>query len=169
MANEIDTAIAEVVSILKTALPATALTSKPGNRVWTHPAEAAQIDTETFPFIVVTKLNSSVGSWRADSFGMGRHEWAILIAVYLSDGPVVVTNADDITVQAMAYASEWYKILADIFYADMTLNGKVDIIGDEEGMLFEYVTDNILWNGRQFFGHLFMLPVVSTVAQGVSS
>lgn len=167
MTTEIDLALAEVCTLIKTEI--SGLTTPPGNRVWSHPADALSIDTETFPFVVVSKLNSEVGAWAADSFGMGRHEWSVLIAVYLNDGPVIVTNADDITRAAMAEASEWYKAIADLFYANMTLNGRVDIIGDEDGKLYEYVTDNILWNGRQFFGHLFMLPVVQKVTQGVSS
>ncbi len=97
------------------------------------------------------------------------HEWSILIAVYLQDGPVVVTNSDDITIAAMANASEWYKELADLLYANMTLNGSVNIIGDGDGKLYDYVTDNIIWNAKQHFGHLFIVPVVQEIIQGVSS
>lgn len=163
--SEIDTALAEMVTLVKT-LP---LTESLGTRVWAHPGESTSIDIDTLPVAIVSKMNAEPGSWKSMAFGEGVHRWKILIAAYVSEGPVVVTNADDITVAAMDNAAEWYKLLADLLYANMTLNGSVDIIGDGEGQLFEYVTDNIIWNGRQFFGHLFIIPVTQEIIQGVSS
>ena len=161
----INDALTQMVTLIKTL----SMTDPPDGRVWRHPGESASISTETFPFAVVSKLNVEPGEWNAASFGVGKHDWKILVAVYLAEGPVVVTNADDITVAALANAHEWYEALADLLFENMTLAGTVQIIGDGEGQLYEYVTDNILWDGRQFYGHLFVIPVVQEVIQGVSA
>jgi hypothetical protein len=163
--SEVEDALAEMVTIVKTI----GVSVGPGSRVWRHPGETASISLETLPAVVVAKTNAEPGAWDSRSYGTGMHAWSILIAVYLNDGPITVTNSDDITIAAMANASEWYKELADILYANMTLNGSVQIIGDGEGRLFDYVTDNIIWNARQHWGHLFIVPVVQEVAQNVSS
>ena len=163
--SEVETALAEVVTLVKTL----SLVDSPDNRVWRHPGETASITTETLPAVIVSKMNAEPGAWATRAFGLGMHEWSVLIAVYLQDGPVIVTNSDDITVAAMANASEWYKKLADLLYANMTLNGSVEVIGDGDGKLFDYVTDNIIWNAKQYYGHLFILPVVQEIVQGVSA
>lgn len=163
--SEIDDALAAMVAIIKTM----SMTDPPDSRVWAHPGDSASISLETLPVAIVSKANMEPGSWKAQAFGEGVHEWKILVACYVAEGPVVVTNSDDITVTAMANAAEWYKEMSDLLYANMTLSGTVDIIGDGEGMLFEYVTDNILWDGRQWFGHLFVIPVRQEIIQGVSS
>lgn len=163
--SEIETALAAMVTLVKTLPTTEAL----GGRVWAHPTETASIDLETLPAAIISKMNAESGAWVADSFGVGKHKWEILIAVYVEEGPVVVTNSDDLTISAMVNASEWYKLMADLLYENMTLAGTVDIIGDGEGKLFDYVTDNIIWNARQYYGHLFLVPVVQEIIQGVSS
>lgn len=161
----IETVLTATAELVKTI----AVTAGPDDRVWTHPGQTEQIKTNKFPFVVVAKMNAEPGAWRAESFGAGEHKWDMLIAVYLHDGPVVVTNTDDATVSAMANANEWYQALADLLYANMTLSGTVDIIGDGDGKLFDYVTDNLIWEGQQRYGHLFVVPVNQSVIQGVSA
>lgn len=145
------------------------VTDAPGVRVWSHPGETSDITDDKFPFVVVSKLNAGTGSWQAHSYGTGQHKWDLLVAVYLREGPIVVTDADPTTAQALEYAFEWYKALADLLFANLTLSGTAIMIGDGEGTLFEYVTDNIIWNGKQHFGHLFSIPVLQTEEQGVSA
>ena len=163
--SEIEDALGAMVTLVKTI----DVINPPGNRVWQHPGETAGITVENLPIAIVSKMNAQPGAWQADSFGAGRHEYEILIAVLIKDGPIVVTNSNKNTIEAMANASEWYKKLADLLYANMTLNGSVDIIGDEDGKLFEYITDNIIWDAKQYYGHLFIIPVVQTIIQGVSA
>ena len=165
MSSEIETALDAMVVLIKTL----SLTAPVGTRVWAHPGETASISMETLPAVVISKMNAEPGAWASDSFGVGYHEWDMVVAVYLQEGPVVVTNSDDITVTAMVNASEWYKKLADLLYANMTLSGSVQIIGDGDGKLFDYVTDNIIWNAKQHFGHLFIIPVRQEIIQGVGS
>ena len=163
--GKIETALTEMATLIK-ALP---LTVPPDQRVWTHPAQASAISMSNLPAVVISKMNTQPGAWSTESFGVGQHIWDILIACYVEDGPIVVTSSDEQTVRAMKNANEWYKLLADTLFENMTLNGSVDIVGDEDGSLFGYVTDNILWDGRQYYGHLFFVPVTQTVIQGVSS
>ena len=163
--SEIENALAEVVALMKTI----ETTNPPESRVWQHPGETSAINLENLPAVIVSKLNSEPGAWVADSFGAGRHSWEILIAVYVAEGPIVLTNSDEITINALTNSAEWYKLVADLFYENMTLNGSVDIIGGSEGKLFEYITDNIIWSGKQYYGHLFVIPVVQKVIQGVST
>ena len=163
--SEIETVLSEVATLMKTLQT----TSPLGSRVWVHPGETRNIKTGTFPFAVVSKMSAEEGSWEINSFGEGKHNWGVLIAVYVADGPVVITSSDEPTVEALENSHEWYKLLSDLLFENMTLNGSVDIIGDETGNLFTYVTDNILWDGKQYWGHLFFLPVKQSVLQGVST
>lgn len=163
--SEIEDALTEMATLIKTL----ATTNPPEGRVWTHPTETAAISMAQLPAVVISKMNAEPGAWAARTFGEGQHEWEMLIAVYIEEGPVIVTNSDDITIRAMKNASEWYKLLADLLYQNMTLNGSVLMIGDGDGKLYEYVTDNIIWDGKQYFGHLFIVPITQAVIQGVSS
>ena len=163
--SEVENALTAIATLIKT-IPTT---NPPEGRVWVHPTQARSINLENLPAVVISKMNTEPGSWVADSFGAGRHDWEILIAVYVEEGPIVVTNSDDATIAAMTNASEWYKLLADLLYENMTLSGTVDIIGNGEGKLFDYITDNIIWNAKQYYGHLFVIPVVQKVIQGVSA
>jgi len=163
--SEIEDALTAMGTIIKTI----DTTNSPGNRVWVHPTEANAISLESLPAVVISKMNTEPGSWVAQSFGAGRHSWEMLIAVYIAEGPIVVTNKDENTVSALENASEWYKYMSDLLYANMTLSSSVDVIGDGEGKLFDYITDNIIWDSRQYHGHLFLVPIVQTVIQGVSA
>lgn len=163
--SEIETALNEIRDLLKT-IPTT---HPPGNRVWAHPGDSSKIQSNSFPFVVVSKMNAEEGSWEISSFGEGKHNWFALIAVYIAEGPIIVTSSENATVDALNNAHEWYKLLSDLLFENMTLNGTVDIIGDDQGNLFSYVTDNILWEGKQFYGHLFFLPIKQTIIQGVST
>ena len=141
--SEIEDALNATAEIIKT-IPAT---NPPGSRVWVHPGDSRSIQTNAFPFVVVTKMNNEVGSWYSESFGEGSHKWSILIAVYIVEGPITVTSSDEITLNAIENAHEWYKLMSDLLYQNMKLSGTVNIIGDQEGKLFDYVTENILWDG----------------------
>lgn len=163
--SEIDDALAALATIVKTIN----VTNPPDNRVWVHPAEGPVINPEYLPIVIISKMNTEAGEWGTDSYGAGRHDWDILVAVYIAEGPVQVTNADELTLAALENASEWYKALSDLLFANLTLSGTVDIVGDGEGKLFDYITDNIIWDGRQFYGHLFVIPVTQTILQGVSA
>lgn len=138
------------------------------DRVWTHPGETDKIKDDKFPFAVVSKMSSEPGAWRAHSFGVGEHKWDLLIAVFVNDGPIVVTNTDQSTVDALDNAHEYYEKMAELLYANMTLSGTVEIIGDDEVKLYDYVTDNLIWNGKHHWGHLFVVPVRQTVVQNIS-
>ena len=163
--SEIEDALNALAIVVKTI----DVTNPPDDRVWVHPTEARAIRTENLPMVVISKMNTEAGSWEADSFGAGRHNWDMLIAVYIAEGPIQVTNADEPTMTALANASEWYKALSDLLYANLTLSGNVSIVGDGDGKLFDYITDNIIWDGKQYFGHLFVVPVTQKVIQEVSA
>jgi len=163
--SEIEDALNALAILVKT-IPTT---HPPDNRVWVHPTEGRLISTENLPVVVLSKMNTEAGSWEADSFGAGRHNWDILIAVYVAEGPIQATNANELTLDALKNASEWYKEMSDLLYANMTLSGTVDIIGDGDGKLFDYITDNIIWDARQYWGHLFVVPVTQKIIQGVSA
>lgn len=165
MADEITTVLEQVATLFKTL----ETTEDLGDRVWVHPKEVASIDTSTLPFAIVSKMNAEVGSWGTFSFGEGIHDWNVLIAIYLANGPVRVTSTDQFTQTAIANASEWYKKISDLLFQNMTLGGSVVNIGDDEGTLFTYVTDNILWDGQQYWGHLILLPVKQIILQDVST
>ena len=163
--SEIDDALNALATLIKTVN----VTNPPDGRVWVHPNEGPAISRDAFPMVIVSKMNTEAGSWEADSFGAGKHKWDILIAVYISEGPITATNANEITLEALTNSTEWYKAISDILFANMTLSGTVDIIGDADGKLFDYITDNIVWEAQQHFGHLFVVPVTQSVVQGVSA
>lgn len=163
--SEIDDALTALATLVKTI----GVTNPPEDRVWVHPNEGRAINPENLPIVVVSKMNTEAGSWVADSFGAGQHNWDILVAVYVAEGPIQITNAEESTLDAIQNANEWYKALSDLLYANMTLGGTVDIIGNPDGKLFDYITDNIIWDARQYYGHLFVIPVTQKILQGVSA
>ena len=163
--SEVDDALDALATIIKTI----DVTNPPDNRVWVHPTEGRAIRADNFPMVVLSKMNTEAGSWEADSFGAGQHNWDILIAVYVAEGPIQATNADETTLAALTNASEWYKALSDLLFANLTLSGTVTIVGNTEGKLFDYITDNIIWDAKQYYGHLFVVPVTQKILQGVSA
>ena len=160
----IQNVLSEMATIAKTINVSEPL----GNRVWIHPYDIEDLDDSAFPFAVVSKLEVGEGEWSFQSAGSGRHNWEIVLAVYLSKGPLLPTSAKDEVIRVLKLKDEWYEALASTLSANLTLNGSVDIVGDEE-TLFSYITDNIVWDENQYFGHLFRVPVVQTIAQTSSS
>lgn len=165
MTTDIDLALEETATLIKDLN----VSNSPNNRVWAHPSQADSIEIHTLPFVVVSKLNMEPGNWDSFSFGEGRHSWQILIAAFLAKGPIVVTDPKTETIKAVSEAHEWYKELSDVLYQNITLNGNAEFIGSDGGNLFEYVTDNIIWQGQQYYGHLFMLPITQLFIQPVSN
>lgn len=159
--NEIDLALAEMKTVVKNAV----VTHPVGDRVWVHPLEAEVIEHATLPFAVISKMNTGEGSWEMHSFGTGKHRWDMLIAVYVADGPLTVTDPSPGVLEALRDSQEWYKALSDQLMMNLKLNGTVDILGDGDGKVFDYITDNIIWAGQFFWGHLFSVPVLQTVVQ----
>lgn len=139
-----------------------------GNRVWVHPYDIEDLDDTIFPFAVVSKLEVGEGEWSMQAAGSGRHSWDVILAVYLSQGPLLPTSASSESIRVLKVKDEWYQALADTLTSNLTLGGSVDIIGDDEN-LFSYITDNIVWDENQYFGHLFRIPVTQTVPQSTSS
>lgn len=165
MSDEIQDALNALATIIKTI----DVTNPPESRVWTHPGQSTQINMENLPAVIIAKMNTTTGHWGTASYGAGEHKWQMLVAVYLEEGPVSITNSDEVTLRAIEYGNEWYKKLADILFANITLASTVDIVGDDEGQLFTYITDNIIWDAKHYYGHLFSIPVTQTIIQGVSA
>lgn len=164
--TSIDLALDQLAEVVR----AVDVTHPPEGRVWVHPRDHASIDHGEFPFVVVSKMNTEPGSWRHESFGVGLHVWDAVVAVYLAPGPIVVTNTDELTINALEDANEWYEALANQLMQNLTLGGTVKIIGAPDGdRLYEYITDNIIWDGNSYYGHLFIITVYQTVVQGASA
>lgn len=165
------TAIDDALAALVTDIKTISLSNGPGNRVWAYPDDGASITLATLPAVVVAKLHSVSGEWGAAAYGVGRHQWDAVIACYLAEGSVDFTANDRATRTLMDEANEWYKALSDVLYADLTLGGNAEHIGDQQNnKLFDYVTDNgLTFDGTAYFGHLFVLPVYQTHTQTVSA
>jgi hypothetical protein len=163
--NDIDLVLTE----MKTVVKGVTVTHPLGDRVWIHPLEAEAIEHATLPFAVISKMNTGEGSWDQHSFGTGMHRWDVLVAVYLAEGPLVVTDPSPGVLDALRHSQEWYKAMADQLMANLTLNGTIDILGDGDGKVYDYITDNIIWAGQFFWGHLFSVPVLQTVVQETSA
>lgn len=164
------TSMSEALQALATLIEGIGVTNGPAQRVWVHPDDYSSISDQTYPFVVISKMNTEAGTWQQDSWGSGLHYWEALIAVYLAPGPLVVTSGDKDTADAMTAANEWYEKLAGLLQANMTLGGTVEMIGSRDtNVLYEYITDNILWDGKQHYGHLFMVPITQLVIQETSS
>lgn len=164
------TAIQDALEQLKIVVKTIDVSNPPGSRVWNHPVDSELIETENFPFVVISKMNTEVGSWKIGSYGVGQHIWQAVIAVYLGPGPIIVTNNNKDTAKLMEEANEWYEKLADLLFQNLSLNGTVKFLGDLEGnQLFDYITDNIIWDGQEYYGHLFLVQVYQDVIQTTSS
>lgn len=169
MASSIDTVLEYIVDLIINDIEFDAGSDiDVESRVWAHPSQTEDMSDRTYPFVVVSKLNAEPGSWSHETYGAGKHKWFVVIAAYLTDGPIVVTNNDDATLEAMDNAGQWYEAMAKLFSENISLGGNVDFVGDDEG-LYEYINDNIMWGGRQHFGFLFILPVTQSVILEYSS
>jgi len=137
--------------------------------------ESARIvDPTRLPFIVLRWDKRTPGQWGRTAMGRGRHLWAMAIYVYLGAG-MPQSEEDEAAADALAFG--YAEALADVLYANMTLNTgsgrtvqKVGGAVGETELFTEIRAGSLHWNQtRDLVGLRLTMPVRQDHAQEMSA
>ena len=125
----------------------------------------------TLPFLVVGELYNTPNDWSRKASGLAVHKWRAEVLVCAAPGPLTALNAD--SAAAMLKTRNWARALSDVLWANQTLNGTAQIIGEPAGelrRLFQYGIGYVhLDNVNVYWGLRLELPVQQTHAQAMNS
>lgn len=127
--------------------------------------------TLSLPCLVVSKVYNTPNAWRRKAAGLGVHEWRAEALLFAAPGPLTALNADAAT--AMMTTRGWAKALADKLWANQSLNGTAQIIGEPDGdmrRLFQYAEGHVyLASTATFWGCRFEIAIQQTHAQNMAA
>lgn len=128
-------------------------------------------DVPALPFVVVGELYNTPNEWLRKAAGLALHKWRAEVLICTAPGPLTVLNAD--TATAMLKTRNWARALSEVLWANQTLNGTAQIIGEPAGemrRLFQYGIGHVhLDPANIYWGLRLELPVQQTHAQGMTS
>ena len=135
--------------------------------IYAHPTETTDLrKIDVFPTVVVSQNVGQNYSWRGWGNSAYRHDWEMLIAVYLEKAKFHVSSQE--AVSALSSQDEWIKSMADILRDNMTLSGNAVHIGNDD-VIFNYFVGFISWNRETYFGLLFTVPVTQEGTQTINA
>lgn len=150
MSYTVDDALAQYATILEAVDPSPL---PPPAASYAYPRDKDIISFTTLPVIITAERLNVDGQWWTKAVGVGQDRWTAEILVYLAGGPLV---NDDLAMQTEleTQAWRWRRVIADLLYAKMTLNGRVDYIGGDtaDSVFFTHRTGHIYWLKQQFWG-----------------
>ena len=124
-------------------------------------------DALTLPFLVVGELYNTPNDWSRKASGLAVHKWRAEVLVCTAQGPLLSLNAD--TATAMLKTRNWARALAAVLWANQSLNGTTQIIGEPAGemrRLFQYGIGHVFLDpANQYWGLRLELPIQQTHAQ----
>ena len=134
------------------------------------PDEYANLpQTLTLPCLVVSKVYNIPNAWRRKAAGLGLHEWRAEVLLFAAPGPLTKLNADAAT--AMLKTRGWARAFADKLWANQSLNGTAQIIGEPDGdmrRLFRYAEGHVyLGTPATYWGCRLELAIQQTHAQNM--
>ena len=121
---------------------------------------AAMPDLLQTPCIVVSELVNTLNSWERKADGLAIHKWRAEVLLFAAVGPLQVEGSG--SAQAEMLTLNWAEAFATVLWANQSLNGKVQIIGDQAGetrRLFEYMIGHVHWSTNVYWGMRIELPV----------
>lgn len=128
-------------------------------------------DTPALPFLVVGELYNTPNEWLRKASGLALHKWRAEVLICTAPGPLTVLNAD--TAAAILKTRNWARALSEVLWANQTLNGTAQIIGEPAGemrRLFQYGIGHVhLDPANIYWGLRLELPIQQTHAQGMTS
>lgn len=153
------TAIDDVLSATKTLLGTMSTMTSTTGRVYIYPNDWESIATDLshptdhLPLITIERTVNREDSWVVKAAGRGWDIWEMDIRCYLMEGPLL-TDEQRATAASSQWA--WPKALADILFANGTLNGTCNIVGlysSKPAKLFDSVFGHLPWvAGKEFWG-----------------
>ena len=128
-------------------------------------------DTPACPFLVVGELYNVPNDWQRKAAGLALHKWRAEGLVCTAPGPLTTLNAT--TAAAMLTTRNWARALSDKLWANQSLNGTAQIIGEPAGemrRLFQYGIGHVhLGDTNVYWGLRLELPIQQTHAQSMSA
>lgn len=122
------------------------------------------------PCLVVSELYNSPNEWLSKAGGLALHRWRAEVLLFTAVGPLTVLN--DSSAQAMLKTRNWAKALSDVLWANQSLNGTAQILGEPSGelrRLFRYGIGHIALDPgtKEYWGLRAELVVQQTHAQAM--
>ena len=112
------------------------------------------------PSIVVSELVNHLNSWERKADGLAIHKWRAEIVLFAALGPLQSIGTDSAAAELKTV--NWAQAFAGVLWANQSLNGKAQIIGEQAGetrRLFEYMVGHVHWDTSVYWGMRIELPV----------
>lgn len=127
--------------------------------------------TLAFPSLVVGELYNAPNEWSRKASGLALHRWRAEVLLFTAAGPLRSLNAT--TAAAMLTTRNWARALSDVLWANQTLNGTVQIIGEPAGemrRLMQYAIGHIyLGDTGEYWGLRAEIAIQQTHAQAMTA
>lgn len=123
-------------------------------------------DVQTLPFLVVGKLYNVPNDWKRKAAGLGLHTWRAEVLLFTALGPLTSLNSS--AAEAILTTRGWARALSDKLWANQSLNGKAQIIGEPAGemrRLFQYAEGHVFLEPTEYWGLRMELVIQQTHAQ----
>ena len=166
------TVYAALVQLKALLLTATAAGQPALTAGYIMPDEYATIPTPpALPFLIVGELYNVPNESLRKAAGLAVHKWRAEVLIFAAQGPLTTLNSS--TAAAMLKTRGWAKALSDVLWANQSLNGAAQIIGEPAGemrRLFQYGIGHIyLGDTQTYWGLRLELPIQQTYAQSMSA
>lgn len=164
--------VQDALTALKTILLTASAVGQPALVAgYVMPDEYASIPQElALPCIVVSELYNLPNDWQRKADGLGIHEWGAEVLLFAARGPLTTLNAD--SAAAMLKTRNWAKAFADQLWANQSLNGKAQIIGEPAGAmrrLFRYAIGHVYLDTKEYWGMRLEVRIQQKHAQLMSA
>jgi hypothetical protein len=144
--------IANTLSALKTRLEAVDPNPQPvPAAVFADPKEATSL--AEFPCIILAVAPQKENSVWFEAPQNGSDRYTVAMYVLLGSRE---TDLPELHQRCLP----WSRAIAKVLFADMTLGGQVQFIGDGEGKMFDWQSGPIAWGDEVYFGLKVFLPVM---------
>lgn len=128
-------------------------------------------NTLALPSLVVGELYNVPNEWVRKASGLALHRWRAEVLLFAAPGPLVTFNAG--AAAAMLTTREWARALSDVLWANQTLNGTVQIVGEPNGdmrRLMQYAIGHVyLGDTGEYWGLRAEVVIQQTHAQAMTA
>lgn len=150
-----DYTVQDALTALKSILLTASAEGQPALAAgYVMPDEYASIPQElSLPCIVLSELYNLPNDWQRKADGLALHEWGAEVLLFVAQGPLTTLNTD--SAAAMLKTRNWAKAFADRLWANQSLYGKAQIIGEPAGAmrrLFRYAIGHVYLDAKEFWG-----------------
>ncbi len=125
----------------------------------------------TLPCLVVSELYNAPNEWLRKAGGLALHKWRAEVLLFAAQGPLTTLNAD--AAAAMLKTREWARAFSEVLWANQSLNGAAQIIGEPAGemrRLFQYGIGHVyLGDVGEYWGLRMELAIQQIHAQAMGA